>query len=84
MTNDLVSCPCSAPYDLLVVVDDYAYFNGQSIVSNLYAMKMLEESRVVRQHPQLIQTENTTQASPKFGGIRENLKLSCLTSPSLF
>jgi len=24
MTNDLVSCPCSAPYDPLVVVDDYA------------------------------------------------------------
>ena len=58
MTNDLVFCPCSAPYDLLVVVDDYAYFNGQSIVSNLYAMKMLEESRVACQHPQLIDREH--------------------------
>jgi hypothetical protein len=44
MTNDLVSCPCSGPYDPLVVI--MLYLNGQSIVSNLYAMKMLEESRV--------------------------------------
>lgn len=37
-----------------------------------------QEWSLLCQHPQLIQTKNTIQASDKWGGIRKNLKLSCL------